>query len=485
MNPAGQATLEDTRARVTALLRRHGWNATSPQVLEGGFSYWFDGDDACVAYVDTGGAWVAAGAPLASDATRSEVAARFVAEARARGRRACFFATELRFVRETLRDAPALGDVPTRGSSATGSRRDAATPSEAVLTSMQMGEQPVWDPRTWETSLRASRSLREQLRRARAKGVTIRAVPPAEAADPHTALGAAVGELARQWTEGRGMAPMGFLVQIELSTFPEERLCFVAEREGVLVGLLAAVPVYARNGWLIEDLLRHPDAPNGSVELLVDAAMRHLAQVGSDFATLGLAPLSGDISPWLRAARRLGAGLYDFHGLHAFKAKLRPHAWVPIFLSFPERQGSLVTTLDVLRAFASGGLVRFGLRTILRAPGIVIRLMALLLVPWTLLLASPPAAPYFPSAAVRAAWVAFDVLVAAGLFALMQRYRRPLAVLLASAVTADALLTLAQAVVYNAPRAHGLIDHLVMVSAVAAPSAAALLLWQAIRRARL
>ena len=42
------------RARALALLRRHGWNATSFQILEPGFNYWFDGDDACVAYIDTG-----------------------------------------------------------------------------------------------------------------------------------------------------------------------------------------------------------------------------------------------------------------------------------------------------------------------------------------------------------------------------------------------------------------------------------------------
>ncbi|AKT44078.1 DUF2156 domain-containing protein [Chondromyces crocatus] len=447
---------DSPRVRAASLLRRHGWNATSPQVLEGGFSYWFDGDDACVAYVDTGGAWVAAGAPLASTERRLAVTEHFIAAARAQGRRACFFATETRFA----------GEVP--------------------LVSLQMGEQPVWDPAAWEAkSLRSSRSLREQLRRARAKGVRVRQVSSTEVADPATPLGQGVAALASQWLEGRDMAPMGFLVQLDLSTLPEERLCLVAELDGALVGLLAAVPVYARNGWLIEDLLRNSGAPNGAIELLVDDAMRRFCRAGSEFATLGLAPLSGDVSPWLRAARKLGSGLYDFHGLHAFKAKLRPHAWVPIFLSFPQQQNSLLTTLDVLRAFAQGGLVRFGLLTLIRAPGIVIRLMALLLVPWTVLLALPLARPYFPTPGVRWAWVAFDVMVAIGLFSLMRRFRRSLALLIASAVTGDAVLTLAQALLWNMGRASGMVDALVITVAVAAPWLAALLLWQAIRRARL
>lgn len=80
-----------------ALVRRHGWNATSFQVLERDFRYFFVDDDACVAYVDTGRAWVAAGAPLAAEARVGEIAGAFVAAARAAGRRASFFATEERF----------------------------------------------------------------------------------------------------------------------------------------------------------------------------------------------------------------------------------------------------------------------------------------------------------------------------------------------------------------------------------------------------
>ena len=57
-----------------------------------------------------------------------------------------------------------------------------------------------------------------------------------------------------------------------------------------LVALLAAVPIYARQGWLVEDLLRDVGAPNGTAEALVDKAMRRFAEAGSRYATLGLAP---------------------------------------------------------------------------------------------------------------------------------------------------------------------------------------------------
>ena len=51
----------DDRARAARLAMRFGFNATAFQTLGDGFSYFFVGDDACVPYVDTGRAWVAAG----------------------------------------------------------------------------------------------------------------------------------------------------------------------------------------------------------------------------------------------------------------------------------------------------------------------------------------------------------------------------------------------------------------------------------------
>jgi phosphatidylglycerol lysyltransferase len=219
-----------TRARVLALVRRHGWNATSFQVLERGFRYFFADDDACVAYVDTGRAWVAAGAPLAAEARVRDVAAAFVGAARAAGRRVSFFATEERFT------------------------------SGSPFRSMLIGEQAVWDPTRWGDVLRGSSSLREQLRRARAKGVRVRAVDldDAHAAEP---TGAAIASLIDRWLRERELAPLGFLARVEpLALLPDHRL-FVAEQDGALVGLLSVAPVHGRSGWLLQNLLRERSAP--------------------------------------------------------------------------------------------------------------------------------------------------------------------------------------------------------------------------------
>ncbi len=436
------------RERVLALLRLHGWNSTSFQILEPGFHYWFDGDDACVGYVDTGRAWVVAGPPIAPAERLSDVATKFAAAAREAGRRTAWFGTEPRF------------------------REATGWPS------LRIGDQPMWTPEAWAGVVDESRSLREQLRRARAKGVTVRAIDVAELAPQHPTR-AQVELLIERWLASRPIAPMGFLVQIDPFNLPGERRYFVAERDGKVVAFLGIIPIYARRGWFFEDFLRDPDAPNGTIELLVNAGMRAAASEGVPVVTLGLVPLAGEVSSWLRAARRLGRSLYDFDGLRAFKAKFKPSSWDPILLSYPPRGNAFVALFDTLRAFARGGLLRFGLETFLRGPAVVVRALAVLLVIWTVLLALPSSAYYFPSAAWQYGWVGFDVLLGIGLFALARRWRQPLADVVATAVTADAVITILQAILYDLPRRRGVVDLAVIVVAMLAPTIASVLLWNA------
>jgi len=438
----------EPRERVLALLRLYGWNATSFQVLQPGFDYWFDpAGDACVAYVDTGRAWVAAGAPIAPPERLSAVAEGFHAAARAEGRRVCFFATEPRFL------------------------------AHAPMASLPIGEQPVWDPARWEEVLRGSRSLREQLRRARARGVTVREAPTAELEDARHPSRKGVERLKARWLASRRMAPMGFLVQLGPHAFASERHAFVAEVNGEVVGFLSVSPVYARDGWFLQDLLRDPEAPNGTAETLVDLAMRTAAAGGRRYVTLGLAPLAGPVRPWLRLARACGRPLFDFEGLRAFKAKFRPDAWVPIHLSYPARRGGLAAVYDALRAFAQGSLLRFGIATLLRRPRLLVHALAALLVPWTALLALPATARWFPSVQAQWAWVLFDVGLTAGLFSLVHRWRDSLATALGGLTAADACLTFAQAVTYNVPLARSALDWALIAVAVVAPATASGLLF--------
>ncbi|HXJ23416.1 MAG TPA: phosphatidylglycerol lysyltransferase domain-containing protein [Polyangia bacterium] len=441
-------------ARALAILRGHGWNATSFQILEPGFRYWFE-PQVCVAYIDTGRAWVAAGAPIGPPHLVPAAAQRFAAAAAGNGRRACFFGTEDRFA------------------------------TTSPFAAMRIGEQPVWDPRAWDDTVRATASLRAQIRRAGAKGVEVRPFDPRLLADTNSQARRDVDRLIARWQAAHPMPPMGFLVQMHLDSALEERRLFAAHLGNSLVGFLSMVPVFARPGWFIEDLLRLPHAPNGTAELLVDAAMRAAAAAGTAYVTLGLAPLAGEVGPWLRIARRTGLPLYDFRGVQAFKAKLRPQSWAPIHISYPRGQSGIATVYDALAAFARGGLLRFGVETLLRRPGVLIQALALILVPWTILIAFAPAERWFPSPAVKWGWVAFDAALAPALSSLARRWRRGLDTTLATLVTTDAAATLFQLIAWNlrhGPR--GALTWIVGAISVIAPTLVAALLWAGRRSGR-
>lgn len=448
------------RERVLGILRRHGWNSTSFQVLEHGFSYWFDpAADVVVAYVDTGRAWVVAGAPIAAVADVSASGARFCEAARAAGRRPCFFAVENRFA-----DLPWLESVP-------------------------IGEQPFWDPTAWDDVVRDARSLREQLRRARAKGVVAREATTSEMADPSSPLRARAEALVERWLASRKMAPMGFLVDVQVFDLAEERRVFVAEdARGELLALLVAVPVFARGGWLFEDILRSEATPNGTIELLVDAGMRAAARAGARYVTLGLAPLAGDLTPWLRFARECSKALYDFHGVHRFRAKLKPSGWSPIYLAWPRGGSANAALYDALAAFTMrsrdgherASFVRFGLETLAHAPALGVRALAVALVPWTVLLALAPTSRFFPSRAIHVSWVVWDAVLVVAMFALAARWRTRLARLLAFGTSLDALLTLTQVAVFDGPRTRSPTEVVLMLVACAGPMLATSLLWGAL-----
>ena len=433
-------------SRALELLREHGANATSFQTLEPGLEHWFAGADACVGYVDTGRSWVALGEPIAPADRIAAVSREFVDAAAEAGCRPRFFALE-------------------------------APPPIDGMTSIIIGEQPFWDPARWPETVKAVRSLREQLRRARAKGVEVTEVTEA---GPGERERSAIAGLAGRWKASRTMAPMRFAVTLDLFGHAGERRYFVAEREGAIIAALVAVPIYARRGWLIEDLLRDDAAPNGTSELLFDGAMRALAASGAEVVSMGMAPLSGVKSRALAAIAGATRWLFDFRGLRAFKAKLRPQRWEPVRLAYPETERGASAIADVLRCFAGGSLARFAWRTALHRRRAVVWLLAVLLIPWTALLSTGGAARFFPSPEIQAGWVFFDALIFAGLAALAHRWRRSLANLMAVAAGLDCAAGLGFAALWNADRAGGT-DWLAVSVALAAPLFACLFLAAAAR----
>ena len=233
------------------------------------------------------------------------------------------------------------------------------SPAHSVVT---IGAQPVWNPAEWPQIVRSRRSLRAQLSRSLNKGVLIESLTPAE--------GCRNGEIRRtllEWLETRRLPPMHFLVEPEvLSGMVDDRLLLVARRENRIVAFLVASPVTARNGFLIEELARSPRAPNGTSELLIDAAMHRFAEAGCTYATMGLVALAdgttGGNPLWLRGlmhvARAHANRFYNFRGLERFRAKMHPASWERLYVISNERRFSPQALYAVGGAFSGISPVR-------------------------------------------------------------------------------------------------------------------------------
>ncbi|MET0286053.1 MAG: DUF2156 domain-containing protein [Polyangiales bacterium] len=439
---------DETRDRVLALLQRFGREATSFQILEPGLSYWFD-YDAVVAYGDVDSAWVTAGEPVCAPARLAQVARSFAESAEHAGKRARFFHVSQDFA------------------------------DRAGYRATHVGELPVWDPREWEATVKATRSLREQIKRPRPKGVTARVVDAREIAQPDSTLRQQCDAVIRGWLGDRGMSELKFMVRLHPYGFPSERRYVVAEQAGRVIGFAVAIPVYGRKGWFIEDLVREPATPNGTVELLIDTLMRTFASEGAQYATLGLAPLAGKVRPLLAFTRDYTTRLYNFPGVRSFKEKLRPKLWEPVFLAYPRSEFGVLAMRDVLAAFAPGGLLRFALQSLVHQRTLATFLLALFLVPWTISLAFMDTATWFPSQGIQHAWTLFDALLIALMGALVVRWRAWLATVMVVLTTLDATLTTVQFLLWNVWTTRTPLAWLLVILGWAGPLLAATFFWSA------
>ncbi len=332
-----EARLQDLE-RARALVLTHGWNATAYQILNPGIAHWFAAaGDAVVGFVRRSGVRVVAGAPVCAPDRLNDVASEFEADAYARGDRVCYFGAGER-LEQTLRHGGARGTVG-------------------------LGAQPSWDPRRWDAIVARRASLRAQLNRARNKGVAV-ARWSSERAQRSPELGKLLGE----WLRGLGLPPLHFLIETDTIALTIDRRIFVAERAEMPMAYLVASPVPARRGWLIEQIVRGRGAPNGTSELLVDAAMHALAGEGAEYVTLGLAPLSRQsrwsdpsVPAWLRLVLRWvrahGRRFYDFDGLDRFKTKFAPEEWEEIIAIDDHPRFSARALWAIAAAFGGGSPV--------------------------------------------------------------------------------------------------------------------------------
>jgi phosphatidylglycerol lysyltransferase len=201
---------------------------------------------------------------------------------------------------------------------------------------VKVGASPYFDLQNWDPHGNSAKKLRLGVNHGRRAGVKVEEI--FEVTDQFREEG---NQLRNEWIGSRRAGvKFGWLFELDPFHNSHVRKYFAARKEdGKLVGLLAASPIPAREGWYLEDVLRSADAPSGTSDLLVFETLKKLAAHGGKLATLGTVPLSekgeNDLSAGnnflvekaLGFSRKRLKSLYNFEGLGCFKSKFVPSWW--------------------------------------------------------------------------------------------------------------------------------------------------------------
>lgn len=300
------------------LLAAHATNSVSVQLGGPELRYFLDHHEAgLIGYRTCAGVAVALGDPLCAPRDTRELLARFLETRTRRTSRAMFVSASEAFARE------------------------AATLDCGAI---KIGEEGLFDLDCYSFSGGAMKRLRYHESRARRRGVDVITLAATDL--PSHWLAPALAAAATAWLERKALGPLGFLLALRPLREPEKtgKRLFVATGEGRVLAFLTAVPIPAANGVYLEDYIRAPDTPDGTVEMLFHAACEELRARGYDYVTLGASPLArlqpGDhrdhpaIGWLLRTAFERVSWPYDFKSLFAFKARFHPTRWVAKYLVY-------------------------------------------------------------------------------------------------------------------------------------------------------
>lgn len=310
----------------------YGYNAHSLVAVAETDRAWFDfSTQSCAAYSQHGKVRLVAGDIIASESNLAEAAAKFIAAAENQNKIPVFMPATEQFARAVVSDR---------------------------MKAIKIGAAPYFDLQNWNPRGNKAKHLRAQLNQGKRAGISVEKI-----VNIGESLRAEIEELCQSWqTNCRAAVKFGWLFGLSPMRFAEHKRFFAARSaEGQLIGLLAASPIPAREGWYLEDVLRHADAPNGTTDMLVYEALTTFAAEGAKLATLGTVPLAADGEDTIstsgsfltKRALKFSCthlqSLYGFEGLRRFKARFVPSWWESEYVVAPK---CLFITPRVANAFS-------------------------------------------------------------------------------------------------------------------------------------
>jgi lysylphosphatidylglycerol synthetase-like protein (DUF2156 family) len=172
---------------------------------------------------------------------------------------------------------------------------------------------------------------------------------------PDLALEKVFDEISARWLR-KANRFKAHILSLRLFDYRELKRYFYAEVAGTPVALIACSPIYGRNGYLLEDAIRNPDAPYGVIELITLAIIDEMKKHGGKMVTFGISPrldvstLSGPSRLVANVGMWLANKTFNLHNLYHFRKKFHTGTAEPSYLlKYPQGLG----LLDLARILTS------------------------------------------------------------------------------------------------------------------------------------
>jgi lysylphosphatidylglycerol synthetase-like protein (DUF2156 family) len=221
------------------------------------------------------------------------------------------------------------------------------------FSSVRIGEDFIFDVQSYAPKGDKTKMVRLARNHALRSGAVVKEYNHARAVDP--ALEKAFNAVALRWLKKNNKVK-AHILGLNLFDHRELKRYFYAEVNGTPVAFIACLPIYGRNGILLEDSIRDPAAPYGITELITLAIIDDLKKNKGTIVTFGISPkldvseLSGPSRTVANIGMWFANKVFNLRKLYHFRKKFCTQIAEPSYLmKYPKGLG----ILDLVRILTS------------------------------------------------------------------------------------------------------------------------------------
>ncbi len=317
---------------VHQFLRRYGRNSMSSLLLYEEIKYYFcDSAEAIIGYNDTSKLLIGIGEPICREEDYRVATLEFINFGKKTNKDCVFIMASEQFT-QMVRDIGFL--------------------------TIQIGEDFIYEVQTYAPRGNYAKKVRSATNQVRKRGAVVKEYAPVIERDK--SLEDEFQTIANRWIKSHRFKSNAYLIGLKFFDFYTIKRYFYVEFENKIVAFLTCLPIYARNGYLFEDLIRDPSAPNGVSELMVLEAINKFKENGKSMATFGLSPKletigSNDLSGLSRVITnstiKVINTVFRLRSLHHYRKKYHTEIVERCYLlKFPKRL-RIFDIFGILRTF--------------------------------------------------------------------------------------------------------------------------------------